>query len=149
MTKKRKNFCKICQGSDFYSFGLCRPCYLAAKKIREAENSPVYSTSERNRNNNIKRVRQLKMATPGWFGELDELIMIEAADLCVRREKATGIKWNSDHIVPVQNKIVCGLHIGCNIQVITAYENIVKRNLYWPDMPFDFALEFPSISDAN
>ncbi len=82
-----------------------------------------------------KHHAQKKMAIPLWFGELDKLIMYEAADLCIRIEKATGIKWEMDHTVPLQSKFVCGFHIGCNIQVIPRATNRSKQNRHWPDMP--------------
>ena len=46
-----------------------------------------------------------------------------------------GFKWEVDHIVPLQSKLVCGLHVHNNLQVITALENIKKHNKVWPDMP--------------
>lgn len=85
-------------------------------------------------NKQRRRTKKLQ-AIPKWFGELDELIMSEAIHLCVQREKTTGIKWHVDHQVPLQSKLVCGFHIGCNIAVITAKANKSKSNRYWPDMP--------------
>lgn len=83
----------------------------------------------------IKRRSIKKNAMPKWFGELDELIIEEAANLCKLREKATKIKWHVDHIIPLQSKIVCGLHIGSNIQVLPATTNMSKGNRHWPNMP--------------
>lgn len=82
-----------------------------------------------------ERKANKKQAIPGWFSEFDALVMLEAADLCQLRAKTTGIKWHIDHIVPLVSSRVCGLHIGCNIQVIPAVENQAKGNRHWPDMP--------------
>jgi len=82
-----------------------------------------------------KRRANKLQATPKWFGELDEFIMQEAVKLCILRKSATSIKWSIDHHVPLQGKLVCGLHIGCNIQVIPASINSSKRNYYWENMP--------------
>ena len=78
---------------------------------------------------------QAVKAVPPWFSELDQLIMLEAVNLCRQREKITGFKWHVDHQVPLRSSRVCGLHIGVNIAVIPAATNCAKGNRYWPDMP--------------
>tara|TARA_R110000751_G_scaffold114770_1_gene214159 strand:+ start:91 stop:732 length:642 start_codon:yes stop_codon:yes gene_type:complete len=54
----------------------------------------------------------------------------EIYDLAIRRSKATGFQWHVDHIIPLQNPIVCGLHCEQNLQVIPAVENLKKGNLF-------------------
>ena len=71
-------------------------------------------------------------ATPKWA---NTFFIEEAYDLAARRTKATGFKWNVDHIVPLRSKLVCGLHVEFNLQVIPAIHNIIKGNRVWPDMP--------------
>lgn len=71
-------------------------------------------------------------AIPAWA---NKFFMEEAYALAKLREKCTGIKWHVDHIVPLQSRIVCGLHCEQNLRVIPAVENLSKHNRYWPDMP--------------
>lgn len=77
-----------------------------------------------------------KQATPSWArSEFDQFVISEAFSLAQLRTKVCGQKWHVDHIVPLQSPLVCGFHCAANVQVITATQNHIKRNLVWPDMP--------------
>jgi hypothetical protein len=67
-------------------------------------------------------------ATPQWLTP-DDLFMIEFQYLKAETlTLMTGVKHHVDHIVPLQGKNVCGLHVPQNLQVLTANENISKSN---------------------
>lgn len=60
--------------------------------------------------------------------ELTEFVFEEAYDLAKLREKITGYKWHIDHIIPLNGKTICGLHVWSNLQVIPATLNLSKGN---------------------
>jgi 5-methylcytosine-specific restriction endonuclease McrA len=77
----------------------------------------------------LRHTRKL-LACPSWLSP-DDLWMIEEAYHISRvRSEETGIDWHVDHIVPLQGKTVCGLHVPWNLQVITARENCSKKNSF-------------------
>lgn len=67
--------------------------------------------------------------------ELTNFVVEEAAKLCELRKTVTGFDWHIDHIVPLNHKKACGLHIANNLQVVPASWNVEKgnRNMnpYW------------------
>jgi hypothetical protein len=83
---------------------------------------------------NIAKRRAAKMQrTPNWLTEEHrkqiEHIYLEAK----MREIETGVRHHVDHIIPLQGKLVSGLHVPNNLCVIPATENIRKRNYYQPN----------------
>jgi cytochrome c553 len=68
-------------------------------------------------------------ATPKWA---DLQVIKQFYFECRKISKQTGIVHQVDHIIPLKNKYVCGLHVPCNLQIITATENRRKKNLYEP-----------------
>lgn len=80
----------------------------------------------------VKRNAQKKQAVPKWA---NEFFIEEAYHLAALRTKMLGYPWHVDHIVPLQSKLVCGLHVHNNLRVIPGSENLAKGNRYWPQMP--------------
>lgn len=81
-----------------------------------------------------RRAKKLKATVP-W---INDFIVEEAYDLAKRRSKLKSgghSVWEVDHIVPLKSKIVCGLHVHNNLQVIPKTLNRRKSNVYWPGMP--------------
>jgi hypothetical protein len=129
-----RSFCKECQSNKDaarYDSDKRKSKYLSNHlKEKELRREYYRRTKEAYFIRKAKRRSQTLEATPKWYGEFDEFVLSEAYRLCKLREKATGIKWEVDHIVPLQGKIVCGLHWYQNWSVKTQFENRAKGNKY-------------------
>ena len=80
------------------------------------------------RDYNNRRKATMLRATPAWADtEKIKLVYEEAVQL--------GETFHVDHIVPLQSKRVCGLHVEENLRVILGRDNTAKGNRNWPDMP--------------
>lgn len=66
-------------------------------------------------------------ASPSWANNffIEEVYLLAAL-----RTKISGFPWQVDHIIPLQGKQVCGLHVENNLQVIPAIENQKKNNSF-------------------
>lgn len=111
-----------------------RRAHYAANKARVYEvtrayrlaNPHVYAIAY------VKRRAAELQATPKW-ADADKIAVIYAEAARITRE--TGIAHHVDHSVPLQSKLVCGLHWEENMQILPGSENQSKSNRYWPDMP--------------
>jgi len=77
-----------------------------------------------------KRQASKLQRTPKWIGK-DELWLIEEAyKLAILRTKIFGFPWEVDHIIPLQGKLVSGLHVPENLRVIPRKDNRQKHNRF-------------------
>ncbi|MBP6514035.1 MAG: hypothetical protein KA224_02575 [Steroidobacteraceae bacterium] len=101
--------------------------YRAAnpEAVREAsrrwaqKNRPIKTAAQR------EREARLLRATPAWADrEAIKLIYIEAARLTI----VEGVRYEVDHVYPLQGKSVCGLHVAENLRPVPAAFNRRKNN---------------------
>lgn len=81
---------------------------------------------------NAKRRAAKLEATPNWLTKEDWWYINEMYYLAKKRSERSGFKWHVDHIIPLQGKTVCGLHIPWNLQLLPAEENLSKYNSFTP-----------------
>ena len=93
----------------------------ALQKKHYQENKAVYAAKCAK-----YRASRLK-ATPLW-ADLEQIKRIYA--LCAKISEKTGIEHHVDHIIPLQGKDVCGLHVDNNLAIIPAKMNLEKSNSF-------------------
>jgi hypothetical protein len=67
-----------------------------------------------------------KRATPKWLTKQDRMLIRDFYLAATEFEQFAGCKLHVDHIVPLQSKDVCGLHVVWNLQLLTEVENMKK-----------------------
>jgi len=87
-----------------------------------AKNNPAKTAAQA-----AKRRSALLNATPSWVNFDEIQIEYDLANWC---SNVMGEKYHVDHIVPLQSKLVCGLHVHNNLRVIPASVNLTKSNCF-------------------
>ena len=141
-------------------FWWCKGCHkeYVKSKYAEAYANPEFQTLERNRvkkfnvenpdkkkasdkryalenkskiSANVRKYQYAKInRTPAWLSADDLWIVEQAYELADLRTKMFGFKWHVDHIIPLQGKLVSGLHVPHNLQILPATENHRKSNQF-------------------
>ena len=68
-----------------------------------------------------------QQATPKWVSAVSLAVIYKRAK---EISEETGVPHHVDHIVPLNSKLVCGLHVPANLQIIPWYENVRKGNKF-------------------
>lgn len=69
-----------------------------------------------------------KNATPIWITKEDKKVMLSMYKEAREKTKELNVIHEVDHIIPIRSKLVCGLHVPYNLQVITRDQNRSKSN---------------------
>lgn len=77
-----------------------------------------------------KYVLSREKRTPSWLTADDFWLIEQAYELAVLRTKTLGFQWHVDHVIPLHGRLVSGLHVPHNLQVIPATVNRSKSNKF-------------------
>lgn len=70
--------------------------------------------------------RRAAQKVPKWLTEFDKLKIKCIYSVASMLSRENNEPWHVDHIYPLQGKVVSGLHVPLNLQVIPAIENYRK-----------------------
>lgn len=94
--------------------------YLKAYKLKNKENLKIYRLNNRNLlNAHEAKRRATKLKATPKFANLQKI-----KEIYLNCPKG----FHVDHIIPLKNKLVCGLHVEWNLQYLPAKENLSKSN---------------------
>ena len=80
----------------------------------------------------VKRRLAKLNRTPSWLTPIDFERIENEYKLAAILTKLWGESWHVDHIIPLQGKMVSGLHVPSNLQVLRGKDNVKKANGYLP-----------------
>lgn len=87
----------------------------------------VENNTAKMRARNAQRRAAQRNATVPWADQ-NRITQLYADAQTLTKE--LGVRFEVDHIVPLQNKLVCGLHWEGNLQIIPANDNRKKSNKF-------------------
>jgi 5-methylcytosine-specific restriction endonuclease McrA len=127
----------VAQNKKHYYTG--KPCKHGHLALKDSYRNCVECTKRRSsayKKAHPKKVRTAKslrekrhqQATPKWLKQRHKKEIRAAYEGAILMTELMGEKYVVDHIVPLNGKTVCGLHVPWNLRVITEKENTAKSN---------------------
>jgi hypothetical protein len=111
--------------------------YYKNNREASAETHKKYVKENRPKINALSSTRHASklQRTPPWVKTDKEhrSLILEKYSEAKRISAKTGILHHVDHIIPLQGRLVSGLHVWWNLQVIPATENLSKNNKFIDD----------------
>lgn len=107
-----------------------RAYYQANKDVMRKQRRAYLKANPHIMYTSIAKRRASKLqAIPMWANKehIDSIYYLASIN------RKVGYDVQVDHIVPLQSKLVCGLHCESNLQLLQGSDNMTKGNRHWPD----------------
>ena len=95
-----------------------------------ADKAYVAANPARVRSYKAKRRAKEKQATPQWLTPAQWAEIRDVYEVAEQLTQSSGTPYQVDHIVPLEGRIVCGLHVPWNLRAIPGVEN-KRRTRIW------------------
>lgn len=112
-------------------------------KVRINANRSAHKNRARVLLTTRKRQLRLQKAIMKYSEELNDFVFKEAYLLNTLRKTSSGFSWNVDHMIPLQNPDVCGLHVWNNFQCLPSVMNTSKGNKLIYTNPHEWLYDIP------
>ena len=136
--------CRACDNARKKNWALKNPELAAAyRKTSDINRYKNYKSKVQEKNKNwkinnpskvsamdAKRRAAVNLRKPSWFTDEDHWMVEQAYELARLRTQIFKFPWHVDHIIPLQGRLVSGLHLPHNLQVIPGLENLQKSNCF-------------------
>jgi len=108
-----------------------RAAYYATQEASLAQKRE-YRQANRGKINFLCSMRKkvVKQRTPVWLSTFDRLKIKCYYSVAAMLARSNEEPWHVDHIVPLQGKLVSGLHVPNNLQFLRGVDNIRKKNKF-------------------
>ena len=106
--------------------------YRSANLEKFKEKEKQYRIVNKYKFNSYKAKRRAAkiQRTPNWLTAKDVTDIEDFYYLAKALSDITGVKYHVDHVIPLQGKLVSGLHVPGNLQILTESENSSKGNKF-------------------
>jgi hypothetical protein len=124
--RKEKGYKNKYEGYTKRHKDYARKNYLKNKEKVDSKNKEWADKNPHKRVQYANKRRAAKVnATPSWSEDNKISVIYEKAKWL---ESLTGLTYHVDHVIPLQGKNVCGLHVWANLQILEKKINIAKSN---------------------